>query len=394
MKFNRALFIFILAIQGNAFALATASSEENKIFDNTHQSPVRLMTDLYKKNQILILGESNHDNYKVYAYLKELLDLVGEDPELKFIALERPSDASEFFQDLSIRPLTEVLEKFHFKSDSAKENTLCLSSEWARSIADFFPYLRVLNKKRIHRGLQPILVKTFDSVPSDQGNEMSGPTKTVKDGTCHLAPTAFTSHPDAKPVYLTLFQASGNREQQTAENFKQQIRKGLRPSNKIILMYHYLHVIKGFESCMPFLDSMNDPDEWTARWTKSNWFELFAAEHPQIRKRSKIIAFDEISDTFAPKGNFLVTQRQVLRHPDIDFAFNLSQLKNIETEKGMDVFSEGALIKTYHGGQHRSEFTLPQMFDAVVWSHDAQLKYQYDLRNPAHYLPEYCGKKN
>ena len=93
----------------------------------------------------------------------DLLTVVGDDPNLKYIVLERFHDASDFYEDLSIRPLESAINKF--KSPYAMNNTLCQSSEWAYVISNFMPEIRKINEKRPKDN--PLLVTSVDGLSAN-----------------------------------------------------------------------------------------------------------------------------------------------------------------------------------------------------------------------------------
>lgn len=191
-------------------------------------------------------------------------------------------------------------------------------------------------------------------------------------------------------MLMTAFTSSGNREQRTATNFENQIWSILKPNEKVIVLYHYAHLIPKFKTCMPFSSSLSPPYNFYSDWTDGDWLEAFRQKHPEIDQVKKLVIFDEKDSMFGPEGNFVFSKRQYSRHPNENWAVPLAPFFEIEKEKGIDMFLPNSTLKIIQGGQTVGTGLLPEVVDGIIWSSDASLNYTYNFKDPGSYLPMYC----
>src|SRR5690606_33711157 len=107
-----------------------------------------------------------------------------------------------------------------------------------------------------------------------------GENKDIQPVDCTLAATTFPLW--GTSMYLTHYAASGTREQETAENFMTFHAGAIEPKTHSIMIYHFMHIIKGFQACMPFLPANGDGSLWHSKWTKSSWFSKVLSAAPSL----------------------------------------------------------------------------------------------------------------
>lgn len=354
-------------------------SAEDQIFDANRVEPVELLYQAYQQGQVLLIGTSNHSNFQHYDRVLELLELVGNDPNLKYIVMERSHEVDEFYERLSTNGFDSVVRDFPFSSEKARTDNLCLNPEWSYTIKEFLPKLREMNKSRLP--LRPILVRGMEGMPAELS---AGPMMRVNDGTC--SGTSFGSPPNYKFPSLELFALSRSRELKTQENFEKSIWNDLKPNEKVIYISHYMHLIDGFEGCRP---SQDEDGNWTANVEPLTWLHPFFLSHPEARKQFKIILMDEKDDRYNPAGGLKLVQRQSLRFPGEDFAFSTKPFEGVALEEGAKMFLSSATINK-NRFNHKSEKTLDQVFDGVIWNANAHV--QFSLKPSREYLPGYCDR--
>jgi len=347
------------------------SNSEDWVFDQQVQQPKNLLKDLYDDSELLVLANGNHDLFSVFEHLKILLNQVGNDPRLTKIIIERSDDVDSFFRDLSVNPLTNVLDHGHFGSEFSKSYTMCQSNEWSYTIADFLPEIQRINH---HRASKKLIVSSIDSVPSYRDFIWPGNTEAVTMEECKLNP------------FLPWFIVSKNREDETANIFIQKILNQRVEGEKIIIVYHHAHILENFESCFP---SMNAHNEWKTELTELSWFGRVLDKFPNLRKKTKIVMFDEVSE-YNPSGVTKFIQRQSKRFGDRDFGINLKHFSNVSLKTGMDAFAEDSFLAGYHSGHHKSTARLDMMADGVVWTSRAEDRYA--LQGSHFYLPNHCNE--
>jgi hypothetical protein len=365
------------------YSSSVVSSQENledSIFDAHHiKQPSKFLYEQYKRNQILFLGTANHQLYRHFNHLRDLLTLIGDDPNLKYIVFERSHDISRFYEYLSTETLKESLRLFEFQSERTKINSLCISPEWAFTIGDFSPWLRKLNKNL--RPENPILIKSVDSISSSIGPPTEDePLIPIKDGTCKASSLGIRS---GRARESALIMTGATREKETAKNFTHEIWKELKSNEKAIVIYHYAHLID-FEGCMPELD---EDGNWITNIVSTNWLRYFLNANSSARSSHSVIVMDEKDKAYNKNGVFKLTQRQFKRHP-YSFAIGLAPFKGFLNEVGLNVFEDKAWW-TQRMSPPSSARTLDQLVDGIIWN--AEPYEDYMFKESHVYLPEVCN---
>lgn len=350
---------------------------EDQVFDENVTTPTNLLLRMYQQSPLLVLGAANHCNSKIYVDLKELLKKVGTDPHLKYIVIERAHDAAAFYRDLSLHPLHEVWKQNHFDSSSSRKNALCASPEWAYTVQNVMPFIQKLNRKRPPGN--KLLVTAIDGISSNipiDWPKYRGPYSSQR---CDLS--------DQHDAFL--YATSGSRENDSEDLFQKNIWQNLKPGEKAIVVYHGMHLIRSVTTCTSFLRGQ---DSWSTDLAKLTWFSQFLDGNPDAT--SRIVLFDELDQCGFNHGGAQLkfSTRQSSRHPDLDFGIELKPFTGIESEKGLAAFEPGAFIQTYHDGKSTSSASLPEMADAVIWSHDAMDNYAIYPKTSEQILPGYCGR--
>lgn len=355
------------------------SSEEDQIFDQHREPPNALLKRFFQDSRILVLEISNHTSYKRYLIIQELLKSLGESVP-RYIVLERSHDNAGFYQDLSAAPLSSLNLGNYFKAESEKIASLCFS-EWAYGVDQFMPTIQKMNEKRTskNRTIVTSVDGVFNSVPQTwpwDGSQSTFSDFHLSQGTC--------AYPESE--FFPALATSGTREDMTKANFER-LYNSLRKEEKIILVYHHAHAIDSFESCVPFLDGDNKKN-FISKKAPLGWLARFLFDHPEVRREMKMVLLDEKDPEHNPDGVLNFSARQAARHPNTSFGIDLSHFKGILPERGLDAFADTAFLKTYHGGQHESSQTVPELFDGIVYSHDAASAYL--LKDSHSYMPEIC----
>lgn len=363
--------IFLLVIfSSQVKASPVERSQEDLVFDRYAEKPDDLLLSLYEESDILILAESNHENGRVYDQLLRLLKKVADDPRLEFVLLERFHDVSSVFQDASVNDLVDVLDHGHFSSAFSQNATLCGGRPWAYTFAEFLPEVQKINKAR---KAKPILVSSFDSIPSFR--DLLWPNSTNVDmSACRIQDQQLQ------------FTSSENREEQTASIFMEKFFKHHKPGKKMIIMYHYMHALRHLQGCLP---KMIDAEHWKTVWTDATWFGKLLSADPSVVDRSRIVLFDEKDSGWNQSGVLSFTQHQANRYPGRDFSIKTRFLDGVVKESGLDLFLEDSYLKRYHGGNFYSDAKIHQLVDGIIWTSDASDR--YPLKKPAQYLPDLCG---
>jgi hypothetical protein len=365
LKKNLILYVCLTCFY---FIANASNSSEDQVFDLNKKSPVEILKEHYNKSKILFIGSPGHLNYKVYFYLAELLKLVGKDPNLKTIVLERFGDKSSFYEALSNENLQDAISSSNFTATTLT-NTLCGTPEWAYTIQIFMPIIRGLNKDRA-RG-NKVFVKTIDGLTSEF-QFGSQPNKTESRDCTFLKPQG-------------LFEQSSNREDLTQNNFERLIRTKMNENEKMIVVYHFGHLISGFKSCNPVYEN----GDWFSQKGELNWRSRFIKRQPEVTEVSKFVVVDEAMFSFLNLPGFKLSERQSVRYPNQDFGVNLAPFASVLTnEKGTQIFTNYSWFTKYLEGSANSENTLPEMADALIWSSNSPQ--DFHLLSPSQYLPDYC----
>jgi hypothetical protein len=317
---------------------------EDHVFDATRQSPVALLRALYEKNQVLVIGFSSHDGQAQYQMLDSLLRQVGQDPRLQRIVLERGGDAAPLLERSSTVPVPMDEVAHGFASPARAHMGLCLDGEFAYTWSDFLPHIRAVNATRPNG--HKILVTTVDAVDFN---------KVVQNGQFSLS------------AYIQ-FAEGEYREAGTSTNFYRRIWRTLRPSDKVIMLYHYSHVIKTFSVLIA-----------PQHRVPSNWMSTFLRDHPEAESHIGIVLLD------AGTHAFTFTERQAARYPNQTFAVALALFRGVTTERDTAVFATSPVVN--FGDSLRSSSAFPAMFDGVIWIADAT---PWALSSAHAYLPKQC----
>lgn len=347
-----------------AQAVETALLEsENKAFDQKKKDPDTLILDLYKQSHILALGEANHANYKIYTHLKTLLEKVGMDPDLKYLAIERSHNLAGFYESISKKSVDDETVFRHLPTLNHKIYTLDGGGFSADPyfITSVAPLIQELNKKREH----PLIIIPIDG--SQVGERPLPPLPIARD------------HEGIIPTELTTYSASWDREAETSHLFKERVLNQLGSNGKVIVLYHLGHLAQGIQGHFAKINFKENIWE-AAEWHPSSWLGFTLEENPELRQKTKVIAFDEkdSNGSWAPNGTFKFTQRQALRNPNQSFGVEMKDFKDRIKENGLENFSEQTSMRMYFGDVLKSDKPLTEMFDAIIWSHDAHEKYKVD----------------
>jgi hypothetical protein len=366
------LILMLLCFLTSSFA----DTVEDTLFDQNKMSPLELLKEAYFEKDILLIGTSSHANFKHYERILELLEVVGTDPQLKFIVMERSHEVSELYQLLSIFDLNTSLERFSFSSEKAKKGTLCDSAEWSYTISRFLPKIREINRKRFP--LPPILVKTLENMPAEY---YSAPGPDMRDGSCKADSIGLKGVPA-----FEVWGLSNNREKQTALNFKNDVWNQTSANEKVILISHYMHMLPGFTGCRPVRDING---EWSTNIVPLSWMMEFLNQNPEARDHMNLIINDEVDRWYNPEGGLKIVKRQSSRYQGKSFAFKTEIFKGVGHERGASMFLPSATINTGLRGQHFSERHLDEIAYGVIWNADADRT--SSLGKPQDYLPEQCS---
>lgn len=377
MNMNMIAFLLI------CFTAAVFSKEgttEDSIFDDHYTTQTsEFLRSEYEKKQILFLGAATHANFRHFNHLRELINLIGNDPNLKYIVFERSHELSRFYEHLSTESLETSLKLFEFPSEHAKNNSLCVSPEWAYTIGEFIPWLRSLNKSQ--RPKNPILIKSVDFINSSTGlppaNEVKVP---VLDGSCKASSIGINLG-QSRPSTLTL--NSANRERATARNFENEIWKKLKPNEKAIVIYKEAHLID-FENCLP---DLGEDGLWRTNFLPMTWMRYFLNANPSARSAYRFVVLDEKDIAYNQNGIFKLTQRQFKRHP-YNFAISLDPFKGTLNEVGIDVINESSSLRRRMSPPSSTQ-TLDQLVDGIIWNSEPYA--DYSIKESHTYLPEYCA---
>jgi hypothetical protein len=93
----RMLFIFAVVVPFSANATKTV-----RCFDKTYMSPLDLYREAYDQSQFLGWGLTSHTDFTAIGELAKFLDVVGEDERLRFIFVEYPYAATDFYEKISL----------------------------------------------------------------------------------------------------------------------------------------------------------------------------------------------------------------------------------------------------------------------------------------------------
>lgn len=348
----------------------------NAYANTSLQSPLHLLEESYRSNQILVLSNAAHDEGTVNHYLNLLLQKIGTDPHLRFIVLERFGNDDPFYQLVSTSPLSAALQTavapkiedqlYSFCSTSGDPNSY---GEWAYTFARLIPSILSINARRAAR---PILIRSIDGINHRDVKGISIDKDSIVSGNCE--------NEDAIPIRVT----SVNREYETFKNFENRILSELKPEDKIIVIYNYWHTIQGFEACLPIQSA---DGIWTTKIQPLNWLSFLFKKYPELRKKTNIVVADEKNKT-NPTGIFRQTNLlSILTNKDFAY-YTDSDEPSKKSGSGKFVFQNESFVRTYQGGKLFGNPALNQIVDAVIWTREAKSKFKYGTATS--YLPEIC----
>ena len=285
--------------------------------------PAALLRSLYNESQLLFLGESNHSNFQSLDYLLELIKEVGTDENLKYILDESIFEDRDRLHRASIGEIS--LQDYL----PLREN-----QQFAYFYLKLLPLLREINKKRSPDN--PLVLVPIDGFLHRKFPEYGG---------------------------------SLDREKGTQANFESIALPLLESGGKAIVFYHYIHLIQSFSGSLPQWNPVSQSVE-PSPVGPINWLSLVFANHPEWRKQSKLVFFDEIEASWSPNGNFRILKDLSKKHPNQSFGFKTNSLDPSDLiEKGCEIFC----IPPKRGVnsmilQTESQATLQDMTDALIWT--------------------------
>lgn len=344
--------IFILLLI-HSFAYA---NEEDAIFDSNRTTAIDLLQKEYSNSKVLFMGLANHANHKHIDQLSELLKIIGTDPKLKFIVIERAGDLSEFYEILSKQNLKDTLNVFKFQSEVARKQSLCFG-EWAYTIDKFFPDIRAINQRRDAKN--PLIVKSVDGMRSTMPENYPGLGKKMVDEACKVTDVLIP------PIY----NASSNREEDTARTFHSNIWSKLGPGDKAIILYNRGHLVTSFKTCNPY---MVNPDLFEARFGYLTWIDYFFEMAPEAKEDSSLVIFDEKWSEKRDGTTFEFSRRQSSRYPGEDWAVPLNPFANVLKETGIDMMTATSDFRTRTNSTATSD-SLPEIAHGLIWNAKAHL---------------------
>lgn len=366
------LLLFLSTAFGEERTLEFAKEKEK--FDEHKEKPSDLIERFYTKSQILLLGAANHRNYQHHEYLLELLKKFGADESLRFIVLEQFHDNAEFYRQLSIKPLREVLNEFDFRDNHKRAITLCWSREWSYVYTHVFPVIQEINRRR----KIPLVVVAVDGFSSSLPVNLPRKAE-VQSNDCTFE----------DPAYWTDMVHSRDREEATAKNFYVDVWSQLKPGQKAIVLYHQQHLYRGFESC----GVVTRNGRFVSEIGPMNWFTAFLQAHPEAGPAMRLIVFDELDEAHHHHGVLRFAKRQAARHPGEAWAFDTEHLAGLDLERGENAWLFSRVFNNTNEGMNHSDQYFYKMVDGIVFSPKAHVDKKL---KPiiADYLPGICSPPN
>lgn len=346
--------------------------------------PLDHLVRAYETSQILMIGIPNHSNKTPYLYLKQLLAKIGTDPHLKIIALERQIDTQPLYDELlrSQVPVDESSAEIEtdrmaavYPDRAFLRETVCSSPERAFTIRQFLPEVRRINRQRA--ASNAIRVVPVDGMRADRDRLWPGAGKPMTDHCGHRSAASSTQYVE-----------SFNREQDTLKNFKDQVLSQLGPSDKAIVVYHYGHMIRTFQSCAP--GYVVSPNQWETRVVPTGWGAILDQENPSFRMKSHLVVFDE-GERMNPYVNFRVTEELRKRRVGEAWAHMVPELRELGLTlgSGIDVFERSAQMLAVYTESLASNAELDQMIDSIV--HIPNVENENAIGPAAQYYPVLCA---
>lgn len=339
-------------------AFSNASEIEDQIFDRYRTDPQALLEKYYSRSQILFLGLAYHVNYQHIDRLRDLLKMIGQDENLKYIVLERAGDLKVFYEILSVKDLKASLKDFSFKDRETLRYNIC-HHEWAYTIDKLLPDVRAVNQRRV----SPLLVTAVDGMRSYWKESYPETVKTAVDGDCRVE--------ELPPKWDMLYVTSTNHEIASAENFYNKIYKNLGPKDKVIVLYNRGHLLTSFKACLPY---MVNTELFEARKNFAFWIDFLYELAPEAKKVSNLVLFDEKYHPIKDGTTFKFSQRQSSRFPDQDWAIELDPFKDILNEVGLDMMSPTSDFQQRFTNKVKSS-SLPEIAQGLIWNSKAHLLY-------------------
>jgi len=326
---------------------------EDQIFDATRRAPAALLRQIYEDHQVLVLSYREHFNERPYRALALLLDQVGHDPRLRYIAIETGGGVGEeiapVLEAASVTDMAEPLPRRLQLGPVKREQLL----QWLapEQLAVFenpigilcrgegsyvwnviLPRLRALNAAR--PAGRKVLVTNVDG---------------------KLTSTMLHRNP---------FDNSYERDSVTATVFGAKIWRELRRerSAKAIVLYHIGHTMQGYTA------------RRSGRTIAPNFLSTFLRDHPEAKPRTAVVMIEGTGDSGrGDRYEFKFTERQ-LRRSDQPFGVRTAPFRAVETERGDSALAGNAILELLNptgalgpGSTVQSTTTLPEMVDAIVW---------------------------
>lgn len=357
-----------LLSQARRSSSARSPAAENQVFDANRVPPLKLLRDLYEKNRVLVIAFPSHNYETQYQILDSLLQIIGHDPRLKRIILERSNEDAPMLEAASTTALTipDLISRFAGKDPLTSQPStrrasfsLCLDGEFAYTWAKFLPHIQMLNAHRPPHN--QLLVTSIDGVSASQA----------------AAPTTLSD-------VLAAVEGEG-RETKTSANFWNTLWPTLGPSAKVIMLYHVAHTIKTF--------TVVDDN---GQQVPSDWMGMLLRDHPTLESQIGIVLLDPVDSV---NGVLRFTQRQGARYPGQAFGISLASFRGILTQADTATFLHGilenagssrAVILWQFGGHFHSSRSLPAMLDGVIGLPDVS---PWKFGPNTLYLPQ-CGAMN
>lgn len=303
--------------------MGTLSEAEKQVFDQEKTDPHSLLKRLYEESTLLALGESHHSGYQAYDNLYRLLEEIGTDPRLKYIATESCSRGRAFLRLASTQRKLEEIPQWVMENKYYEYYNLV-----------FQPLIRKINKSRDPGN--PLIIVPIDGY--------------------HLI--------QARPTLSWPLSRSWDRENLTKEQFIEHVLNQLEKGQKAIIFYHLGHLIQGLRAQLP---RVTEGLQWdTSVFTPMNWLSLFLEEKPEWRSKMKIVAFEERDPSWAPNGVFSLGQRMMKANEDQPFGVSLAKFGEVSTERGLDVIQTGSKLKEHFFLDPSNTDSISKMVDALI----------------------------
>lgn len=315
------------------------------------QAAPSALREAYEQTQVLFIGTSSHLGRGGDELTLELLRDLSSDPRLRIIALERSHEFEPGFKELSRVELNQsVFAQRIGRAPGQVKSAYCgLQKEWPWMDQQLFAWARKSNSTRDASHLVTVLPidgLSIDEVLRSQKHiRDEGSGIPVATGNCSYIQFKTPKFTDRSLDLLT----TSNRELSTARNFERSVRTRLGPNDKAIVIYHFGHLLRDFESCQA---GSTDGKNWVANWSKTSWLGEFAATHPEARSKIRVVLLDEPLPAQNPDGLMMSS---------------LTGKEASQNGRGLQLFTPSSFfVQSYLGGQHRASISESELFDRVV----------------------------